>query len=201
MIDLDKNARHAERMVRKKAVVDAKIALADKDKGLLLVLTGNGKGKNTSALGMVARALGHGMNVCVLHFIKGRRDTGEENFFIQQPNVEWHVLGEGCTWDTQNFERDAAMARKGWELAKTKLQDPCVDLIVLGELNYALKYGFLDTAIVLEDLVNRRPMQHIIITGRGAPSALIEAADTVTEMLDTKHAFRAGIRGQRGIEL
>lgn len=188
-------------MARKKAVIDAAIAHADQEKGLLLVLTGNGKGKSSSAFGMVARALGYGMKVGVAQFIKGRSDTGEEAFFSRQPGVVWHVLGEGFTWDTQDIKRDIATARQGWEIVRGMLQDPALDLIILDELTYPLKYSYLDTDEVLADISNRPSMQHVVVTGRGAPPALIEAADTVTELMDIKHAYRAGIKAQPGIDL
>jgi len=197
----DQADRHATRMAKKKAVIDANIAKADKEKGLLLVLTGNGKGKSSSAFGMVARALGHGMKVGVAQFIKGRSDTGEEAFFSKQPGVEWHVLGEGFTWDTQNLERDMATAKQGWAIAQKMLADPGIGLVVLDELTYLLKYGWLDVASVINDLVARPPMQHVVVTGRAAPQALCDAADTVSEIADVKHAYRAGIKAQAGVDL
>lgn len=193
--------RHRRRMARKKEVIDAAIAQADREKGLLLVLTGNGKGKSSSAFGMAARALGHGMKAGVAQFIKSRSDTGEEAFFRAQPGIVWHVLGEGFTWDTQDRARDAAKAREGWAVAKTLLSDPGIGLVVLDELTYCLSYGYLDTDEILSDIAARPPMQHVVVTGRGAPQALLDAADTVTEMRDVKHAYRAGIRAQAGIDL
>jgi cob(I)alamin adenosyltransferase len=197
----DKAERHAARMAKKKAVIDAAIAAANKEKGLLLVLTGNGKGKSSSAFGMVARALGHGMNVGVAQFIKSRSDTGEEAFLGKQAGVEWHVLGEGFTWDTQNLERDIATAKRGWEMARRMLADPAIHLVVLDELTYLLSYGWLETDAVLADLAARPPMQHVVITGRAASVALIEAADTVSEIADVKHAYRAGVKAQAGVDL
>ncbi len=197
----DRALRHRRRMQRKKAVIDARIAQADADRGLLLVLTGNGKGKSSSAFGMVARALGHGLQVGVAQFIKGRSDTGEEAFFRRQPGVVWHVLGEGFTWDTQDLARDTETARRGWSVARELLRDPMLGLVVLDELTYPLQYGWLDLDAVLADLRARPPMQHVVVTGRGAPAALIEAADTVAELRDVKHAFRAGVRAQPGIDL
>jgi cob(I)alamin adenosyltransferase len=197
----DRAQRHRKRMQRKKEIVDAAIARADQEKGLLLVHTGNGKGKSSSAFGMVARALGHGMHVGVAQFIKGRSDTGEEAFFRKQKNVVWHVLGEGFTWDTQNLAQDTETAQRGWAIVQDMLRDPSLDLIVLDELTYPLKFGWLDLTAVLNDLKNRPAMQHVIITGRAAPDALCEAADTVSEMRDIKHAFRAGIQAQKGIDL
>ena len=197
----DREQRHQARMQRKKAVVDAAIERADLAQGLLLVLTGNGKGKSSSAFGMVARALGHGMNVGVAQFIKGRSDTGEEGFFRNQPNVRWHVLGEGFTWETQNLARDTETAERGWAVARELLRDASLGLVVLDELTYPLKYGWLSIETVLEDLASRPPMQHVVITGRAAPEALCDAADTVTELRDVKHAFRAGVRAQKGVDL
>lgn len=197
----DREQRHQARMQRKKAVVDAAIERADRDQGLLLVLTGNGKGKSSSAFGMVARALGHGMKVGVAQFIKGRSDTGEEGFFRRQSGVVWHVLGEGFTWETQNLARDTETARRAWAVVREMLHDPSLGLVVLDELTYPLKYGWLSIETVLEDLASRPPMQHVVITGRAAPDALIEAADTVSELRDVKHAFRAGVRAQKGLDL
>jgi len=197
----NKEERHRDRMQRKKAVIDASIDRADRDQGLLLVLTGNGKGKSSSAFGMVARALGHGMQVGVAQFIKGRSDTGEEEFFRLQPGVTWHVLGEGFTWETQNLARDTETAQRGWAVAREMLCDPTLGLVVLDELTYPLKYGWLEISTVLDDLANRPPMQHVVITGRAAPDPLIQAADTVTELRDTKHAYRAGVRAQKGVDL
>ena len=197
----DREERHRTRMQRKKEVVDKAIASADQERGLLLVLTGNGKGKSSSAFGMIARALGHGMTVSVAQFIKGRSDTGEEAFFRQQSNVTWHVLGEGFTWETQNLTRDIETAKRGWAVVKKMLQDPSQQLIVLDEFTYPLKFGWLDVATVLDDIKNRPVMQHVIITGRGAPEVLCDLADTVTVMKDSKHAFHAGITAQKGIDL
>ena len=197
----DQADRHATRMAKKKAVIDANIAKADQEKGLLLVLTGNGKGKSSSAFGMVARALGHGMKVGVAQFIKARTDTGEEAFFSKQPGVEWHVLGEGFTWDTQNLERDIATAKQGWAIAQKMLADPGIGLVVLDELTYLLKYGWLDVARVINDIAARPTMQHVVVTGRAAPQALLDAADTVSEIADVKHAYRAGIKAQAGVDL
>jgi len=201
MTDSGRAERYRTRMQRKKEVIDATIASADREQGLLLILTGNGKGKSSSAFGMMARALGHGMRLGVAQFIKGRSDTGEEAFFRKQPDVVWHVLGEGFTWDTQNLERDTETAQRGWAVVQTMLSDPAFDLIILDELTYPIKFGWLDLDIVLNDLKNRPAMQHVVITGRGAPEALCEAADTVTEMTDVKHAYRAGVQAQKGIDL
>lgn len=201
MSGAEKNARHAERMARKKAVIDAAIGHADQEKGLLLVLTGNGKGKSSSAFGMAARAIGHGMKIGVAQFIKGRTDTGEEAFFRRCPEIEWHVLGEGFTWDTQDRERDIAKAEEGWAIARRMLSDPTFNLIILDELTYTMNYGYLDTTQILADIAARPSMQHVVVTGRAASDALINFADTVTEMTDVKHAWRAGIKAQPGIDM
>jgi cob(I)alamin adenosyltransferase len=196
-----RDQRHKARMERKKAVVDQAIARADRDQGVLLVLTGNGKGKSSSAFGMLARALGHGMQVGVVQFIKGSFSTGEEAFFRRFPEVRYHVMGEGFTWETQDRERDLKAAAEAWGRAKQLLADPEVSLVVLDELNIALKYQYVDLDELLEALCNRPDMQHVVVTGRGAPQALIDAADTVTEMQVVKHAFKDGIRAQKGVEL
>ena len=201
MIDYQ-SRRHTERMERQKAIVDEQVQKADNDKGLLLVITGNGKGKSSSGFGMVARSLGHNMKVGVVQFIKGTFSTGEETFFRRFPNdVEYHVMGDGFTWDTQNLEQDIASAEAGWVICKKLLQDPTVHVILLDELNIVLKMNYLNTEMVLKDIASRPPMQHVIVTGRGAPDAVLDAADTVSRIDDVKHAFRAGIKAQKGIEL
>lgn len=196
-----RDARHKARMQRKKAVVDAKIAEAQDEYGLLLVHSGNGKGKSSSAFGMVARALGHGIKVGVVQFIKGAASTGEETFFRRFPDeVRYYVMGEGFTWETQDRQRDIAKAREAWTVAAELLADPGIGLVVLDELNIALKYGYLDLEPVLADIESRPMLQHVVVTGRGAPPGLIEAADTVTEMSLVKHAFKAGVKAQKGVE-
>jgi cob(I)alamin adenosyltransferase len=196
----DRDARHNARMARKKDVVDDKIAAAQAERGVLLVNTGNGKGKSSAGFGLVARALGHGMQVGVVQFIKGRSDTGEEAFFRTQPGVTWHVMGEGFTWETQDRARDIAAAEAAWAVACEMLQNPVFGLVVLDELNIALKYQYLDVDRVIADLRARPPMQHVVVTGRGAPPALVEAADTVTDMTPVKHAFAAGVKAMPGME-
>ena len=197
----ERDARHKARMQRKKAVVDEKIAEAQDEYGLLLVHTGNGKGKSSSAFGMVARALGHGIKVGVVQFIKGAASTGEESFFRRFPDeVRYYVMGEGFTWETQDRQRDIAKAKEAWDVAAQLLADPEVGLVVLDELNIALKYGYLELDPVLADIESRPLLQHVVVTGRGAPPGLIEAADTVTEMSLVKHAFKAGVKAQKGIE-
>jgi cob(I)alamin adenosyltransferase len=195
------NERHRVRMERKKAVIDAKIAAADKQIGIIIVNTGNGKGKSSSAFGMAVRALGHGMKVGVVQFIKGAMATGEEQFLRRFPDeVSFHAMGEGYTWETQNRERDIVKAEQAWEQARRFLSDPGYGLVVLDELNIALKYRYLDVHTVIADLLDRPAMQHVVVTGRAAPPELIAVADTVTEMNVVKHAFAAGIVAQAGTE-
>ncbi|WP_426197615.1 cob(I)yrinic acid a,c-diamide adenosyltransferase [Massilia sp. DWR3-1-1] len=195
------NERHRVRMERKKAIIDAKIAAADKAIGIIIVNNGNGKGKSSSGLGMVMRAMGHGMKVGVVQFIKGALETGEEKFLRRFPDeVQFHAMGEGYTWNTQNRERDIEKALLAWEQAKLFLADPTIGLVLLDELNIALKYRYLDVDVVIADLLARPVMQHVVVTGRGAPQELIDIADTVTEMAVVKHAFKAGIGAQAGTE-
>lgn len=197
----ERDERHKARMQRKKALMDEKIAEAQDEYGLLLVHTGNGKGKSSSAFGMVARALGHGIKVGVVQFIKGAASTGEESFFRRFPDeVRYHVMGEGFTWETQDRQRDIAKAKEAWNVAAQLLADPDIGLVVLDELNIALKYGYLELDPILADIESRPLLQHVVVTGRGAPPCLIEAADTVTEMSLIKHAFKAGVKAQKGIE-
>ena len=193
--------RHNTRMRRKKDVVDSKIAAAQEERGILLVNTGNGKGKSSAAFGVVARALGHGQRVAVVQFVKSRSDTGEEGFFRKFPEqVHWHVCGEGFTWETQDNERDTAAARAAWKIAEGYLADEAISLIVFDEMTYAFKYGWLDLAEVLTAIAARPKMQTVIITGRAAPEVLMDAADTVTDMTLVKHAFRAGVKAMPGVE-
>ena len=191
---------HEQRMQKKKAVVDGKIAAAQEERGVLVVNTGNGKGKSSAAFGVVARALGHGLQVGVVQFVKGRSDTGEEAFFRRQSGVQWHVGGEGFTWETQDKDRDARAAQAAWEVACGHLSDPAIGLVVLDEMTYAFKYGWLDLDTVIAKLLSRPLMQHVIITGRAAPEALREVADTVSDIGMEKHAFQSGIKAMPGLE-
>ena len=201
MSDHDINERHRARMERKKAIIDAKIAAADKQMGVLIVNTGNGKGKSSSGFGMVVRALGHEMKVGVVQFIKGAMSTGEEKFLRRFPDeVSFHAMGEGYTWETQDRERDTLKAQQAWEQARRFLNDPSIGLVLLDELNIALKYRYLDVDTVIADLLDRPEMQHVVVTGRAAPPELIAVADTVTEMEVVKHAFKAGIAAQPGVD-
>lgn len=201
-MDSGKSERHEKRMKRKKEIIDASIERANKERGIIIVHTGNGKGKSSSAFGMVARSLGHNMRVGVVQFIKGAIETGEEAFFRRFPEeVDFHVMGDGYTWDTQNLEQDIATASKAWAQAAKMLSDESFDLIILDELNIALKQKYIPVEQVIADLQKRPHMQHVVITGRGAPQELIDVSDTVTEMREIKHAYKAGIMAQKGVEL
>ncbi|MFK8067541.1 MAG: cob(I)yrinic acid a,c-diamide adenosyltransferase [Gammaproteobacteria bacterium] len=193
---------HKQKMQDQKETVDGRIKSAKDKKGLILILTGEGKGKSSSAFGMVARALGHKMRCGVVQFIKGKMSTGEERFFSRFPEeVEYHATGDGYTWDTQNKQADIRTAERGWAIVKTMLSNPEVDLIVLDELNIVLNMEYLNLDQIMNDLQARPERQHVIITGRGAPEKLIEQADTVSEVKLIKHAFEAGVQAQKGIEL
>ncbi|HYN54704.1 MAG TPA: cob(I)yrinic acid a,c-diamide adenosyltransferase [Methylotenera sp.] len=200
MSDSQKDSRHLARMQRKKAVVDASINAAQTSRGLLLINTGNGKGKSTAAFGLLARSLGHGMKAVVVQFIKGRSDTGEEAFFRNSANLTWHVMGDGFTWETQDAERDMQSARAAWQLVCGYLQDESINLVILDEFTYALKYQWLTSEEVCAALQARPAMQHVVITGRAAPEALIAIADTVSEINLVKHAFKDGVQAMPGIE-
>ncbi len=196
----DRNTRHREAMKRKKAHIDARIAAATVDKGLVVVLTGNGKGKSSSAFGMLARSVGHGMQCGVVQFIKGQWECGEHLLFRDHPLVEFHVMSTGFTWDTQDRESDIAAAEKTWANAEVLLSDPSCQLVLLDELTYMLTYGYLDRERVLAAMRDRPEGQHVIVTGRNANQALLDLADTVSEVKDIKHAFNNGIRVQKGID-
>lgn len=193
--------RHREKMAKRKAVQDAEVAEKTVEKGLLIVNTGPGKGKTTAALGLMLRALGRGWRVACVQFIKGGWDTGERHA-IQAfgDRVSWHTLGEGFTWETQDKARDIAACRHAWARAEALMADPTIRLLVLDELNIALRYDYLDLAEVVARLQARRPDLHVVVTGRNAKPMLIEAADLVTEMGSVKHHFAAGVKAQEGIE-
>jgi len=195
------DARHRERMQRKKEVVDAGIARATEERGVIVVHTGTGKGKSSAAFGMVARALGHELRVAVIQFSKASNSTGEELFFRKLPELAYHVMGEGFTWETQDRERDRRAAVAAWDKACEYLADPTYNLIVLDELNIVLKHQYLPVESVIETLQQRPAMQHVIITGRAARPELIAIADTVTDMHEVKHAYKSGVCAQKGIEL
>ncbi len=199
---VDEDAHYRERAQRKKELVDRRIARATIDRGVLVVNTGNGKGKSSSGFGMLARSLGHGFRCGVVQFIKGSFATGEEAFFRRfGEDLDYRVMGEGFTWETQDRERDIAAAGAAWNEAVRMLSDPAYDFVLLDELNIALNKDYVPLDAVLAALAARPPRQHVVITGRGAPQALIDVADTVTEMRLVKHAFKAGIKAQHGIEL
>ncbi|HTV45749.1 MAG TPA: cob(I)yrinic acid a,c-diamide adenosyltransferase [Stellaceae bacterium] len=198
--DLDR--RHAAKMARRKAVQDAEVAAKTiVAKGLLMVNTGPGKGKSTAAFGLVLRALGHGWRIGIVQFIKGAWETGERTALEQYGDrVEWHTLGEGFTWETQDRQRDIAAAGRAWEMAQTLMADPSIRLLVLDELNIALRYGYLALPEILQALVHRRADLNIVVTGRNAKPELVAIADLVTEMTPVKHHFAAGVKAQPGIE-
>lgn len=200
-MDTDKEQRYLKRMQRKKEIIDEKISQANEERGVLLIHTGNGKGKSSSAFGMVARALGHEMKVGIVQFIKGSFSTGEEAFFKRFDEVDYHVMGDGFTWETQDMEQDKKSAQAAWDIATTMLNNENYQLVVLDEVNIAIKNGLLPLDKILKDLQSRPEMQHVVLTGRGAKDELIEIADTVTEMRDIKHAFRSGIKAMKGVEL
>ncbi len=194
--------KHNKIMKRRKAFIDREIAQASASRGIIVVNTGDGKGKSSSAFGMVARAMGHGMKVVVIQFIKGAMPTGEEQFYARFPSeIIFKAMGEGFTWDTQDKSRDIEICQIAWQESKRYLTDESVDLVVLDELNIALSYQYLDWQAIEQDIINRPEHQHVVITGRGAPTELIAIADTVTEMQEIKHAFNSGIKAQKGIEL
>ena len=194
--------RHKAKMAKRKAVQDAEVASkAITEKGLLIVNTGPGKGKSTAAFGLVLRALGHGWKVGVVQFIKGAWSTGERTALERFPDlVSWHTMGEGFTWETQDRARDVAAATRAWEKATALMADPEIRLLVLDEMNIALRYDYLPLDEVVAALRARRPDLHVVVTGRNAKPELIEAADLVTEMGATKHHFAAGVKAQAGIE-
>jgi len=194
-------AHHKAKMAKRKALQDAEVAAKTLEKGLLIVHTGPGKGKSTAAFGLALRMLGRGGRVGVVQFIKGAWDTGEaEALKAFGERVSWHAMGEGFTWETQDKERDIAACRAAWRQACALMQDPTVSLLILDELNIALRYAYLDLDEVVAALEARRPDLHVVVTGRNAKEALIEAADLVTEMSLVKHHFKAGVKAQAGIE-
>ncbi|MEJ5117915.1 cob(I)yrinic acid a,c-diamide adenosyltransferase [Gluconobacter cerinus] len=197
----DDATRHREKMQKRKDVQDKEVASKTVEKGVLAVHTGPGKGKSTAAFGLALRALGHGKRVVVVQFIKGAWVTGERAALERFDDlVEWHTMGEGFTWETQDRSKDIAACARAWEVAQAALKRDDVALVVLDELNIALRYDYLPLEQVLEDLKARPDMQHVVITGRNAKPALVEAADLVTEMTLVKHHFSAGVKAQAGFE-
>lgn len=194
-----KEQKHQARQQRLKEKVDERIANATDEKGLLIVITGNGKGKSTSGFGTVARAVGHGLKASVVQFIKGTWECGERNL-LEQHDVDFFVMGTGFTWETQNKEQDTAAAQSAWLDAKNLLQDKSVNVVLLDEITYMVTYGYIELEDVISTLNNRPTNQHVIITGRACHRQLIELADTVSEVQPIKHAFDNGIKAQAGID-
>lgn len=199
MNEQDKKEKHQQRQQKLKEKVDERIAAATDDKGLLLVITGNGKGKSTAGFGVVTRSVGHGLKAAVCQFIKGTWDCGERNL-LESHGVPFYVMNTGFTWETQNKEQDIAAAEKIWQEAKKLLKDPSINTILLDELTYMLSYKYLDLDEVLEAINNRPEGQHVVVTGRAAHRQLVEMADTVSEVQSLKHAFENGIKVQKGID-
>jgi cob(I)alamin adenosyltransferase len=200
-IDDAETGRHRAKMAKRKAVQDAEVAGKTVEKGLLIVHTGTGKGKSTAAFGLALRMLGRGHRVGVVQFIKGAWHTAERDALaVFGDKVSWHTMGEGFTWETQDLARDIAAATRAWEKSLELMADPSFGLVILDELNIALRYDYLDLAMVVAALRNRRPGLHVVATGRNAKPDLIEAADLVTEMTLVKHHFAAGVKAQPGIE-
>ena len=193
--------RHAAKMARRKEVQDAEVATKTIEKGLLIVHTGPGKGKTTAAMGLLLRMMGRGRPCGVVQFIKGAWSTGERTALARFDDLlEWHTMGEGFTWETQDRARDVAAATRAWDQALALMHRPGLGLLVLDELNIALRYGYLPEAEVVAALTARPPALHVVVTGRNARPALLEAADLVTEMTAVKHHFAAGVKAQEGIE-
>jgi cob(I)alamin adenosyltransferase len=201
--ETDELARHATKMAKKKAARDKIMAGKEGEKGLIIVHTGAGKGKSSSGFGMILRCVAHGMPSAVVQFIKGAWDTGERRLITTHfaDLCQFHAMGEGFTWETQDKTRDIAAAKAGWEKAKELIRDPSIRLVLLDEINIALRYDYLDLGEVLDFLAAEKPpLTHVVLTGRNAKEALIEAADLVTEMTLIKHPFRSGIKAQAGVE-
>ena len=192
---------YKKRMQRKKEHIDSRIEEANIDKGIIVLLTGNGKGKSSSAMGMICRALGYEMKVALVRFLKGEQQTGEDLFLDSNPNVVSAHMESGFTWNTQDKELDKKLANETWLEAEKFLANPDIGLVVLDEITYMVNYNYLDEKVIIEALENRPANQHVVITGRAASESIIEASDTVSEVKDIKHAFRANIRAQKGIDL
>ncbi|HAS61631.1 MAG TPA: cob(I)yrinic acid a,c-diamide adenosyltransferase [Vibrio sp.] len=197
--DNDKQQRHKARQEKVKQQVDAKVAAATEVKGLLLIITGNGKGKSTSGFGTIARAVGHGMKCSVAQFIKGTWENGERNL-LEKLGVDFQVMATGFTWETQNKDADTQAAQQVWQECKRMLQDESIDVILFDELTYMVSYGYIDLDEVVEALNNRPQMQSVVITGRAAHRTLIEMADTVSEVKNVKHAFESGVKALKGVD-
>ncbi len=192
--------KYLRKMRAVKEKQDQKIAAADQERGVTILLAGPGKGKSSSAFGMLARSLGHGHKVAVVQFLKGAMSTGEERFFSTQENVDWFAMGDGFTWETQDRSQDIASAEKAWAKAQQLLADPRYQLVILDEITYMFKYKYLDIEPLLTALKNRPEKMNVVLTGRGPVKALIDAVDTYSLILEEKHAFKAGVKAQAGIE-
>ncbi len=200
-VDDTEAERHRAKMAKRKAVQDAEVAEKTHEKGLLIVHTGTGKGKSTAAFGLALRMLGRGRRVGVVQFIKGAWHSAERDALEKfGDQVSWHTMGEGFTWETQDLQRDVAAAQRAWAKAQELMADPSFGLVILDELNVALRYDYLPLPAVIATLQARRPGLHVVVTGRNAKADLIEAADLVTEMTVIKHHFAAGVKAQPGIE-
>lgn len=186
--------------LKKKEVVDERIAKATEERGVSILLTGNGKGKSSSAFGTMARALGHGHKATVVQFIKGRKETGEQLFFGQHPQVDFHVMGHGFTWETRDPELEKQAAEQAWEVAKRALANPEVHFVLLDELTYMYKYGYLEVSDLLNALAARPAHQNVMMTGRTAPRELLDSVDTHSKIGNERHAFESGVKAQPGIE-
>ena len=192
--------KHQQRMQSRKKVMDAKIAKSTEERGVFILLKGTGKGKSSSAFGTMARSVGHGKRCAVIQFTKGRMETGEYKFFNDHPLVDWHVMGHGFTWETQDKSQDIAAAQKAWALAETLLNDSSYDMLVFDEIGYMFKYGYLEAAPVIQAIKNRPTMQNVIMTGRTMVTSIQDIADTISVVQDERHAFRLGVKAQQGIE-
>ena len=192
---------YKKRMQRKKEHIDSRIEEANIDKGIIVLLTGNGKGKSSSAMGMICRALGYEMKVALVRFLKGEQQTGEDLFLNSNPNVVSAHMESGFTWNTQDQELDRKLANETWLEAEKFLADPDINLVVLDEITYMINYNYLDETSIIKALSIRPKGQHVVIIGRAASEGIIEVSDTVSEVKDVKHAFRANIRAQKGIDL
>ena len=196
-----KNAAHKKKMQKQKENVDAHIAAADEERGIALLLTGNGKGKSSSGFGMVLRALGYGQKVGVVQFIKGAQLSGEEIFLREKmPDVDFYQMGTGFTWNTQDRAADIEAAERTWEQAARMLSDASFDLVLLDELTYMIAYKYLDEQMIIDAIASRPPEQSVVITGRGGGSALRDVCDTVSEVKEIKHAYKAGVKARKGVD-
>ena len=197
----DKASRHKKKMQNQKTKIDANIAAADEERGVMILLTGDGKGKSSSAFGMVMRAMGYGYKVGVVQFIKGAQLSGEELYVREKcPDIEFYQMGTGFTWNTQDRSGDIAASERTWAVVEPMLKDESIHLVVLDELTYMFSYKYLDEEMVLNALANRPKSQSVVVTGRGGGAAIRELADTVSEIKDVKHAYRAGVKARKGVD-